>query len=835
MASLIVGKDDTLQQQQRQICDLDKVKLEPREYYEVPDFSDIGFTDEMLPIDISSSGNDSGKIILGAEAGEDVTSLAAYPQTLPTLDNLHDATGNESSAALAKNFSTNRFVSQKLVNPTLNDLTDHCRWENRVPPLSGGFLHQIEPPNNNQLEINGDAELPVDFLEPILPEGEMADSIPPDAVPPTLPSGSNGTWAISNRVSKQFWKAGDYDSDQARQRIVVGGMDHVRVHPKFLHSNATSHKWALGAVAELLDNALDEVVNGATFVKVDMIRNPRTGCPMLLIEDDGGGMNPDCMRQCMSLGYSAKSKIANTIGQYGNGFKTSTMRLGADVIVFSCSPPRDGCGPTESIGLLSYTFLIETGQEDIIVPMVDYEVQPFGLRKLMRGSVEDWNKNIQTIRQWSPYSTEVDLLDQFKGMKHRGTRIIVYNLWEDDQGQLELDCDTDPYDIQVRGANRDEKNILMAERFPNSRHYLTYRHSLRSYSSILYLRLPPSFRIFLRGKEVEHHNLADDLMFIQELTYRPQVGPEHALKETNQMKAVVTIGFVKDAKEHIDVQGFNVYHKNRLIKPFWRIWNSAASRGRGIIGILEANFVEPAHDKQGFERTIVLARLEARLLEMQKSYWSKHCHKVGYSNTSVKKNWRPPSRDDHGPDIAISGPPFARCEQDLQVASTSSAFSVPLQAQTCEAPYSLSQARWETELEVAPDFTRSLLSQRHEVYPSARPELGAQALQAFTQSLQPQMQEPFSTLTAAPISVAFTRSVRSPTQDDLRVSSQGGLEPVVFTRSVRSPIQDVLGVSSWARPELEVQTSTFPLSFATPLLPQTREVQLDPLPTRPDS
>jgi hypothetical protein len=24
------------------------------------------------------------------------------------------------------------------------------------------------------------------------------------------------------------------------------GMDHVRVHPKFLHSNATSHKWALG-------------------------------------------------------------------------------------------------------------------------------------------------------------------------------------------------------------------------------------------------------------------------------------------------------------------------------------------------------------------------------------------------------------------------------------------------------------------------------------------------------------------------------------------------------------------------------------------------------------
>lgn len=31
--------------------------------------------------------------------------------------------------------------------------------------------------------------------------------------------------------------------------------------------------------------------------------------------DNGGGMNPDKMRHCMSLGYSAKSKAANTIGQ----------------------------------------------------------------------------------------------------------------------------------------------------------------------------------------------------------------------------------------------------------------------------------------------------------------------------------------------------------------------------------------------------------------------------------------------------------------------------------------------------------------------------------------
>jgi hypothetical protein len=33
-----------------------------------------------------------------------------------------------------------------------------------------------------------------------------------------------------------------------------------------------------------------------------------------------------------------------------------------------------------------------------------------------------------------------------------------------------------------------------------------------------------------------------------------------------QRVAVVTIGFVKDAKDHVNIQGFNIYHKNPLIK-----------------------------------------------------------------------------------------------------------------------------------------------------------------------------------------------------------------------------------------------------------------------------
>ncbi|KAJ9163926.1 hypothetical protein P3X46_023548 [Hevea brasiliensis] len=489
--------------------------------------------------------------------------------------------------------------------------------------------------------------LPVGFLAPLSPVAvALAPShsavisnmdLTPTSTPAALAPSGNGDVSLTGHSCKQFWKAGDYGGAPSGDwDLSSGGMDHVRVHPKFLHSNATSHKWALGAFAELLDNSLDEVCNGATYVNIDMLESRKNGSRMLLIEDNGGGMDPDKMRQCMSLGYSAKSKVANTIGQYGNGFKTSTMRLGADVIVFSRCHGKDGKSPTQSIGLLSYTFLRSTGKEDIVVPMLDYERKGGEWNKMTRVSIGDWNRNAQTIVQWSPFSSEADLLHQFNPMSDHGTRIIIYNLWEDDQGLLELDFDTDPHDIQLRGVNRDEKNIQMAREFPNSRHFLTYRHSLRSYTSILYLRPPPGFRIILRGQDVEHHNIVNDMMLSQEITYRPQHGADGVSKDSN-MAAIVTVGFVKDAKYHIDVQGFNVYHKNRLIKPFWRLWNAAGSDGRGVIGVLEANFVEPAHDKQGFERTTVLARLEGRLVQMQKSYWSTYCHKIGYAPRRNKK------------------------------------------------------------------------------------------------------------------------------------------------------------------------------------------------------
>ncbi|KAJ7297365.1 hypothetical protein O6H91_Y061300 [Diphasiastrum complanatum] len=441
------------------------------------------------------------------------------------------------------------------------------------------------------------------------------------------------------KLSRHFWRAGNYETKASGPKFCQGAMDHVRVHPKFLHSNATSHKWAFGAIAELLDNAVDEVLNGATYVKVDKILDPRNKTSALAIQDDGGGMDPECIRHCMSLGYSRKNTNA-TIGQYGNGFKTSTMRLGADVIVFSRCESNNAIA-TQSIGLLSYTFLRETGHEDTIVPMVDYEL--FGdlknPRRMIRTTINDWTKNLSTILQWSPYSSEAELLNQLNDMDSHGTKIVVYNLWLNDDGLLELDFDSDEKDIKLRDGKKLEKVEKLHSQLVEQHISNQLRYSLRAYASVLYLQMPPNFQIILRGKPVEHKSIAADLKFPEYIVYKPQIGGSSKDLGFKEASVTTTIGFTKEAPL-VNVHGFNVYHKNRLIMPFWKVWQDNSSRGRGVVGVLEANFIEPAHDKQDFEKTTLMLRLETRLKQMTVEYWNLHCELIGYQRRASRSQSR---------------------------------------------------------------------------------------------------------------------------------------------------------------------------------------------------
>ncbi|KRH03263.1 hypothetical protein GLYMA_17G087900v4 [Glycine max] len=371
---------------------------------------------------------------------------------------------------------------------------------------------------------------------------------------------------------RNFWRAGyHHDNNGLSSKLNFPNTgNYLHVHPFFLHSNATSHKWVFGAIAELIDNAVDEIQNGATFVFVDKILNPKDGSPALLIRDDGGGMDPEAMRQCMSFGFSNKSKIA--IGQYGNGFKTGSMRLGADVIVFSRH--QNNMKLTQSIGLLSYTYLMQTQQDRVVVPMVNYKFDTSTgyLERLNDG--EHFRSNLSILLHWSPYLSEEELLKLFDDIGNHGTKIIIFNLWFNDDGNLELDFNSDPEDIHIVG---DIKKIdtHSASKIVNEGHIANrFHYSLHGVS-------------------------------------------------------VTTIGFVKEAPKG-NIHGFNVYHKNRLILPFWKVVNYTNTRGRGVV-----DYLEPTHNKQDFERTSLFQKLELRLKQMTWEYWDYHCHLIGYCKRST--------------------------------------------------------------------------------------------------------------------------------------------------------------------------------------------------------
>ncbi|CAF2114641.1 hypothetical protein Bca4012_096436 [Brassica carinata] len=423
-------------------------------------------------------------------------------------------------------------------------------------------------------------------------------------------------------VCRQFWKAGSYIDELSSKSQQPTGKNYLHVHPMFLHSNATSHKWAFGAVAELLDNAVDEIQNGATFVIVDKTTNPKDSTTALLVQDDGGGMDPQAMRHCMGFGFSDK-KSDSAIGRYGNGFKTSTMRLGADVIVFS-RHFKDQTW-TQSIGLLSYTYLTRTGHDRIVVPILDYEYKASTSEFVTLQDTEHFISNLSILLEWSPFSTEAELLQQFDNVGSHGTKVIIYNLWLNSDAKLELDFDSDAEDILIEGNIKKTGCKIMNDHIATR-----FSYSLRVYLSILYLRIPETFKILLRGKVVEHHNVADDLKHQQYILYKPQAaGHEEA-------GVVTTIGFLKEAPK-VNLCGFCVYHKNRLIMPFWQVVSYSDSRGRGVVGALEANFVEPTHNKQDFEKTVLLQKLEKRLKEMTVEYWNCHSVLIGYRDLKKRR------------------------------------------------------------------------------------------------------------------------------------------------------------------------------------------------------
>ncbi|KAM0827916.1 hypothetical protein ACQ4PT_067885 [Festuca glaucescens] len=223
-------------------------------------------------------------------------------------------------------------------------------------------------------------------------------------------------------------------------------------------------------------------------------------------------------------------------------------------------------------------------------------------------------------------------VDEFGDMGCHGTKVVVFNLWFNDAWEMELDFTTDDEDIMISGAPEIPEERMKVGRLNHMHIANRFRYSLRVYASILYLRLPEHFKVILCGRVVEPHHIVNDLIYRECVEYRPRVGV------SVQADVITTIGFLKGAPK-LNIYGFNIYHRNRLILPFWSAC-SERGKGRGIVGVLEANFIRPTHDKQDFEKTELFQRLDTRLKDMTTEYWRYHAHLIGHQQVTKA---RPPA------------------------------------------------------------------------------------------------------------------------------------------------------------------------------------------------
>uniref|UniRef100_A0A8C7ES83 MORC family CW-type zinc finger protein 1 n=1 Tax=Neovison vison TaxID=452646 RepID=A0A8C7ES83_NEOVI len=442
----------------------------------------------------------------------------------------------------------------------------------------------------------------------------------------------------------------------------------AQLHLDFIHANSTTHSFLFGALAELLDNARDA---GAARLDVFSVDNEKLqGGFMLCFLDDGCGMNPEEASEIIYFGTSKKrSSALKFIGQYGNGLKSGSMRIGKDFILFTKKEETMTCV------FFSQTFCEREGLTEVVVPIPSWLTRT---RKSVTDDPQKLSTELSIIFKYSPFRNEAELMQQFDVIYGKcGTLLVIYNLKLLLSGEPELDIKTDKEDILMAGALED---------FPE-------RWSFRAYTSVLYFE--PWMRIFIQAKRVKTKHLCYCLYRPRKYLYvtssfkgafKNEVKKaEEAVKiaELILKEAQITVNqpdrtslssaedILQKALDDVEVKrkilkekqrelkkartlclffgvnienrsqaGMFIYSNSRLIKMHEKVGPQLKLKsllGAGVVGIVNIplEIMEPSHNKQEF----LNVREYNHLLRVMGQYLVQYCKDTGISNRNLTLFW----------------------------------------------------------------------------------------------------------------------------------------------------------------------------------------------------
>ncbi|XP_064351708.1 LOW QUALITY PROTEIN: MORC family CW-type zinc finger protein 1 [Camelus dromedarius] len=443
----------------------------------------------------------------------------------------------------------------------------------------------------------------------------------------------------------------------------------ARLHLDFIHANSTTHSFLFGALAELLDNARDA---GAARLDVFSVDNENLqGGFMLCFLDDGCGMSPEEASDIIYFGTSKKRlSTLKFIGQYGNGLKSGSMRIGKDFILFTKKEETMTCV------FFSQTFCEREGLNEVVVPIPSWLTRT---KESVTDDPQKFSTELSIIYEYSPFKTEAELMQQFDVIYGKcGTLLVVYNLKLLLSGEPELDVKTDKEDILMAGALED---------FPE-------RWSFRAYTSVLYF--DPWMRIFIQAKRVQTKYLcyclyrprkylyvtssfkgtfknevkkAEEAVKIAELTLKEvqietnnsdrtslsspakdvlqkaseDVKAKHKIlqEKRRELKKARTLSLFFGVNiENQSQAGMFIYSNNRLIKMHEKVGPQLKLKsllGAGVVGIVNIplEIMEPSHNKQEF----LNVQEYNHLLKVMGQYLVQYCKDTGISNRSLTLFW----------------------------------------------------------------------------------------------------------------------------------------------------------------------------------------------------
>eukprot|EP01127_Copromyxa_protea_P018734 TRINITY_DN5965_c0_g1_i1.p1 TRINITY_DN5965_c0_g1~~TRINITY_DN5965_c0_g1_i1.p1 ORF type:complete len:663 (-),score=162.19 TRINITY_DN5965_c0_g1_i1:95-1876(-) len=291
----------------------------------------------------------------------------------------------------------------------------------------------------------------------------------------------------------------------------------------------------------------------------------------------------------LSLGYCEKGD--EKVGKYGNGFKSGSMRVGKDAMVFTQN------GTTRSVGFLSQTFLEAINATEVLVPMCTWDME-----WNIIGDQKQAEKGLNIMTNYSQWLTEEAIRAEFAAIPKTGTLIHIFSLSSLDDGTCEFQFLKN--DIKLTERREADPLTPTISDAP-------YKYSLLAYCEVLYL--VPRTQMYLQGQKVLTklftHTLCTTKSSLVKLKGYPHV--------------TATFGFIPNPNMRAIDFGVYMYHRNRLIEPSTKVGMMIAgnSVGIGCFGCCEIPYLTPTHNKQGFMQNNLYIRVKRNLATAFNSYW----------------------------------------------------------------------------------------------------------------------------------------------------------------------------------------------------------------------